>query len=366
MVDTTTAAVPVLDHIIERPRLTARLEAASRRRVTMLVAPAGYGKTVLARQWAELQSGRVAWCRVTPASGDVAFLAVQLDEALASVAPTLPHERSMVASIASVNPSAKPLGRAIVQTHAPLTRDVLLVLDEWEAAGTDEADESMSVLLDGLDIRFLVTSRTRPRWFGPRMEAYGDGLEILAGELAMTDAEAADVLERSRAGAGRARLIQAAKGWPVVLGLAAMRRDADSGPGQLLSRTLYEFMAGELVARAAPGTQDALMLLAVTRVSDIPAAQVVLGRTCAPAIADATECGLLSVADDEALALHPLMREFLVQRFEEAGAGTRASVLSWCRKLLAASLWDEALCVVETTEDPAFAQRLSRPRSTTF
>src|SRR5215831_4684949 len=138
MVETITAAVsPALEHIIERPRLIARLEEGGGSRVSVFAAPAGYGKTTLARQWSELQTGPVAWHRTTRASGDVALLAVQLDELLASIAPALQREAPTVASIASVNPSPKPLGRAVIRTFEPLTRDVLLVVDEWEAASTD-------------------------------------------------------------------------------------------------------------------------------------------------------------------------------------------------------------------------------------
>lgn len=356
MGETTTATPPALEHIVERPRLIERLEAASRRRVTTLVAPAGYGKTVLARQWAELQSGPVAWCRTTPASGDVALLAVQLADVLASIAPTLPRDPKMVASIASVNPSATPLGRAIVQTFSALTRDVLMVIDEWEAAGTNEADELMSIVVDGLDIRFLVTTRRRPQWFGPRMEAYGDGLEIATDELAMTDAEAAEVLARSHVVAGRARFMRAAGGWPMVLGLAAMSGDVDLTSSRALSHTLYEFMAGELVASAAPETQEALMLLAVAGISNVSTAHVALDSSTEAVIADATERGLMSVTGKTTLGLHPLMREFMVQRFTEADVDARASVMTGCHKLLAASRWEEALCAAETTQDPAFAQ----------
>src|SRR5690242_9277281 len=142
MVETITAvASPALDHIIERPRLIARLEEGGGGRVTVFAAPAGYGKTTLARQWSERQTGPVAWYRATRASGDVALLAVQLDAALASVAPHLEWDPRKVSSIASVNPSPKPLAQAIVETFAPLTRAVLLVIDEWEAAASDEAEE---------------------------------------------------------------------------------------------------------------------------------------------------------------------------------------------------------------------------------
>src|SRR5215475_14226804 len=106
MVETITAAgSPALDHIIERPRLIARFREGGGARVSVLAAPAGYGKTTLAHQWSERQAGPVAWYRTTRASGDVALLAVQLDELLASHAPELPREPGKVGSIASVNPS---------------------------------------------------------------------------------------------------------------------------------------------------------------------------------------------------------------------------------------------------------------------
>ena len=63
--------------IIERPRLT-RLLDGSQGRIKMLVAPAGYGKTTLARQW--LVDKQAVWYTATPASADVAALAAGLKD----------------------------------------------------------------------------------------------------------------------------------------------------------------------------------------------------------------------------------------------------------------------------------------------
>src|SRR5437764_1994991 len=324
MVETITAtASPALDHIIERPRLIARLEEGGGARVSVLAAPAGYGKTTLARQWSQRQSGPVAWYRTTRASGDVALLAVQLDELLASLAPELPREPEKVATIASVNPSPQPLGRALLRTFEELTCDVLLVVDEWEAAGTEEAEELLSMLIEGLDIRFLITTRTRPDWFTPRLEVYGEGLEIGVDELAMTDEEAAEVLTTLGAVAGRARLMRTAQGWPAVLGLAAMSGDVDFTSSRLLSHTLYDFLASELLAAAAAETQTALMLLAVASVPDVEVARTVLGADADDVIEEAVTRGLLTVTERKSLSLHPLLRELLVRRFDEAGGEAR-------------------------------------------
>ncbi len=302
MVETITAAAsPALDHIIERPRLIARLEEGGGARVSVLAAPAGYGKTTLARQWSQRHPGPVAWYRTTRASGDVALLAVQLDELLASIAPNAPREPDRVATIASVNPSPRPLGRAILQTFETLTRDVLLVVDEWEAAGTDEAEELLSMLVEGLDIRFLITTRTRPEWFTPRLEMYGEGLEIGVDELAMTDDEAARVLHSVGAIAGRARLMRTAEGWPAVLGLAAMSGDVDFTSSRLLSRTLYDFLASELLDAAAAETQAGLMLLAVASVTDVDVARCILGSNADRVMDDAVARGLIAITDSKSL-----------------------------------------------------------------
>jgi LuxR family transcriptional regulator, maltose regulon positive regulatory protein len=355
MVETITAAAsPALDHIIERPRLIARLEEGGGARVSVFAAPAGYGKTTLARQWSQRQEGPVAWHRTTRASGDVAALAVRLDDVLASIAPELPREPRKVASIASVNPSPKPLGKAILRTFGTLTRDVLLVVDEWEAAGTDEAEELLSMLVDGLDIRFLITTRTRPDWFTPRLEVYGEGLEIGADELAMTDEEATQVLAAVGAVAGRARLMRTAGGWPAVLGLAAMSGDVDFTSSRLLSHTLYDFLASELLSAALPETQLALMLLAVASIADVEAARAVLGAEGDEMLEEAVARGLLAVTERKSLSLHPLLRELLIRRFDEADAETRETLLAQCRRLFAGRLWDEALCVAEAALDPVF------------
>ena len=355
MVETITAAAsPALDHIIERPRLIARLAEGGGSRVSVLAAPAGYGKTTLARQWSRRQAGPVAWYRTTRASGDIALLAVQLDDLLASIAPDLPREAGQVASIASINATPKPLAAGILGSFKALPRDVLLVVDEWEAAGTDEAEELLSMLVEGLDIRFLITTRVRPDWFTPRLEVYGEGLEIGSDELAMTENEATRVLAAVGAVAGRARLMRTADGWPAVLGLAAMSGDVDFTSSRLLSHTLYDFLASELLAAAREETQTALMLLAVASIAEVEVARIVLGPSADEVMEDAVARGLLAVADRKVLSLHPLLRELLIQRFGEADARAREGLLSQCRKLFEAQRWDEALSVAELTQDATF------------
>ncbi|HLX31998.1 MAG TPA: LuxR C-terminal-related transcriptional regulator [Gaiellaceae bacterium] len=210
------------------------------------------------------------------------------------------------------------------------------------------------MLVDGLDIRFVITTRERPEWFAPRLEVYGEGLEIGRDELAMTDDEAAEVLSVAGAVAGRARLMRTADGWPAVLGLAAMSGEIDFTDDRLMSRALYEFLASELLAAAAPETQEALTLLAVASVVDADRAWHLLGAGADAAIEDATARGLLAIPDGKSLSFHPLLRDLLIRRFAEANEGTRARLLLQSRQLFEHRLWDEALSVGELSHDADF------------
>ncbi len=253
-----------------------------------------------------------------------------------------------------MNPSPKPLGRAVVRTFEPLEEDILIIVDEWEAAETPEAEEFLSMLVDGLHIRFVITTRERPEWFVPRLEVYGEGLEIGVDELTMTDDEAAEVLSAAGAVAGRARVMRTAAGWPAVLGLAAMSGEVDFTSDRLVSHTLYEFLASELVASAEPETREALMLLAVASVVELERAKQLLGDGGEAALADASARGLLAITERSALFFHPLLRDLLIQRFSEVDDETRSHLLTRCRRLFEFRLWDEALSVGELSLDPVF------------
>ena len=171
----------------------------------------------------------------------------------------------------------------------------------------------------------------------------------------MTDEEAALVLNAVGAVAGRARLMRTADGWPAVLGLAAMSGDVDFTSSRLLSHTLYEFLASELLASASEETQAALMLLAVANVTEVAVARTVLGTGTDAVIEDAMARGLISVTEHRSLSLHPLLRELLVDRFGDFDAEARAALLVRTSRLFSERRWDEALCVAEVSKDAAFA-----------
>jgi hypothetical protein len=134
-----------------------------------------------------------------------------------------------------------------------------------------------------------------------------------------------------------------------------MSGDVDFTSSRLLSHTLYEFLAGELLESATAETQAALMLLAVASITDIEVARSVLGTDADQVMRDAVACGVLSIAERKSLSLHPLLRELLIRRFKGADTETRETQLAQARRLFDLRRWDEALSVAEVASDAAFA-----------
>src|SRR6266498_5227503 len=100
-------------HIIERPRLTKLLDETDAR-IIALVAPAGYGKTTLAKQW--LNGTPASWYGATRASADVAALAVGIAHATAPLIPNA-GERLKRRLSASQAPEMTPDGLAEMLAH---------------------------------------------------------------------------------------------------------------------------------------------------------------------------------------------------------------------------------------------------------
>src|SRR5438093_3422385 len=90
---------PAQRHLIRRPRLTKLLDEADAR-VILLIAPAGYGKTTLAREWTSQRGRRALWYRARTGASDVAVVARGLSVALAPLSSSIERSvREMLAAL---------------------------------------------------------------------------------------------------------------------------------------------------------------------------------------------------------------------------------------------------------------------------
>jgi ATP/maltotriose-dependent transcriptional regulator MalT len=317
--------------IIERPRLLNRLSAASARTM-LLVAPAGYGKTTLLRQWVESSGAR--WYSADLSANDVAALARGLAEVFSDQARDALRYVDEVLTVLK-NPAREPdeVARALVEAIASAETQ-RLVIDDYDKIGVSAPAERLVELLhESRRFELVIASRSRPLWATARRFMYGEISELSADELVLTADEVSAVLGPVTP---RAEILAQAKGWPAVIGLVVLAQAPETLPARV-SPMLYSFFADEIFNRAAPEIQAALLDAAL-----LPSGSLRFDET----LAEAVETGL-AYKSRERVALHPLARSFLLEKVQELPDGDlriRAAVEQALQKLA----WDDCFSLIQT------------------
>jgi LuxR family maltose regulon positive regulatory protein len=301
-------------HIIERPRLTKLLDE-SKARILLLVAPAGYGKTTLARQWLGQRPG--AWYRATHASGDVAALSLGLARVLKPFAPGLADQvEARLRGAVMPETEVESLVEMLAAEIEPWPTDAWLVIDDYHVCGGVAAAEHFFDLFSTLaPANVLITSRVRPSWLSARRLVYGEIDLIGREELSLSDSEAKSILSRHPPSPLVPELLARARGWPAVIGLAAMTNEVGL-PQSGIAQALYDYFAEEIYQGL---TDD--MRRGLARVSALPSltqdyVRLVLSDDN-DVLETATHLGLLSHHSGGDYDLHPLFRDFLETKLRE-------------------------------------------------
>jgi LuxR family transcriptional regulator, maltose regulon positive regulatory protein len=322
--------------IIERPRLIKLLDETDARTI-LLLAPAGYGKTTLARQWAKTLNGAI-WVTLTAAHTDVAWLATQIAEAVdgkdgAASRAIGEHIR------ARANPqrASRELGAVLAARLGRVDTQWVILDDYHEVTPSFEAEELIATLERDGGARILIASRIRPQWASGRRFVYGEVLEVGRATLAMTETEAKEVLGEKRSGLS---LSEQAAGWPAVIGLAAAA-DTTVVPHETVPEALHRYLAEELFNRASLELREALLTVALR---GAPVSFDGLDdREASALVAEAEVLGFNS--SETSFELHPLLREFLLEKLlakADASERVRAAV-GTC---VSDGAWDQALALI--------------------
>jgi LuxR family maltose regulon positive regulatory protein len=359
-------------HIIERPRLTRLLDETSAR-VIMLVAPAGYGKTTLARQW--LASRPHAYLHASESLSDVVALAVQLAKTLATLGRGT-NER-LLGRIRRMRDSPHEL-RSIAELQAqelqPWPDDTWLAIDDYEhIARSEAAEDYIRQLLDTLNMRLLVASRVDPIWATPRALLYGEINGIDRADLAMRRTETRSVL-RAVPESSVSEIFELAEGWPALIGLASLT-EVDAQWTSDVSGPIFDYFADELYHRASKPLQAALPRLALAPRITPELTAVVLGPKRGPRLlAEANQIGFFSGTSTD-LRLHPLLKRFLLTKLADQGAERDAIADQLVDFFLERNEWDDAFELIHQERRPtalielcgaAYGSMLSSGRTTTL
>jgi LuxR family maltose regulon positive regulatory protein len=325
-------------------------------RTILLVAPAGFGKTTLARQW--LDERRHGWYRGSTASSDVAALAAGLAKASRALVPDA-GSRMMerLGAVGAPPPTPGTLANLLGEDLTEWPADAWLVVDDYHFAMDSVASETFfEELMARCPVRMLVTSRERPSWATASRMLYGEILEVGRGVLALTHEEGRLVLH-DRSVEEVAGLLALTEGWPAVIGLASLSGEAVLS-GAELPDTLYDYCAEELFQKFPVELRSALCTMALAPSISIELLRALFGREAALIAEAAEEGGFVTPTRVGEFDMHPLLRTFLLRKLEEQGEeDADRAIHELTAYLLRARQWDDALAVAAGTSDPALVEQ---------
>jgi LuxR family maltose regulon positive regulatory protein len=227
-------------NLIARLRLTERLEREPARKLTLISAPAGFGKTTLLVEWLRERSDgewSVAWLSLDEGDNDPVRFLSYLVAALQAVEEGI-GEGVLSALRSPETPRVEAVTAALINELAALPEGLTLVLDDYHLIDSEPVHGVVSFLLERLpsNVHLVISSRIDPPLPLARLRVRDQMMEIEAAELSFTSEEAASFLNSvmvlGLSVEDVAALEERTEGWIAGLHLAALsmrdREDASA------------------------------------------------------------------------------------------------------------------------------------------
>jgi LuxR family maltose regulon positive regulatory protein len=260
--------------VVTRPRLIERLDGGMRGKLTLVSAPAGFGKTTLLGEWAARCGRRTAWLSLDEGDADPARFLAHLVAALQRIAPDVGASVAAAVQLPQPPPAESVLV-ALLNDVATVPDDVVLVLDDYHVVDARPVDRALAYLLDHLPARMhlVVASREDPQLPLARLRAGGQLTELRVADLRFTRTEAVAFLNRvmrlDLPAEDVAALEARTEGWIAGLQLAAisMQRRRDRA-GFIRSFTgshhfVMDYLVEEVLQQQPEAVQDFLLRTSV-------------------------------------------------------------------------------------------------------
>ena len=366
--------------LVPRPRLVEKLNSGLHGKLTLISAPAGFGKTTLVSEWIAGCEQPAAWLSLDEDDNDPARFLLYLAASLQRINKDLGQE--LVAAIQT--PQPPPLKSAVtslINAIGTLSSDIILVLDDYHLIKSETIHTALAYLLDNQppQLNLVITTREDPPIPLPRWRARGELAEIREHDLRFTLAEATtllnELMDLNLTSDQIAVLERKTEGWISGLQLAALSmRDRDDADRFVRSfagsnRFILDYLIEEVFRRQPPEIQDFLLQTAVLEQLTGPLCDAVLDSGAATAPNSQTilerleQANLFIIPLDDSrhwFRYHHLFADLLRQRLRQEKGDTavlhlRAAVWYEEHELphaavnhyLAAAAWDQAAALIQ-------------------
>jgi LuxR family maltose regulon positive regulatory protein len=255
--------------LIDRGDLLAALDRAVARKVTIISAPAGSGKTSMLRAWADRpgQRHRLAVLQVQRDQQDAQQFWLALLDAVRQASATTGRAGPPAAT---PDFNAPAMVDRVLSELADAGAGITLVIDDLHELNSPEALAQLTRLLTNLPphVHALLTTRHDLRLGLHQLRLAGELAEIRAADLRFTARETRMLLDASGVAlseAGAALLLQRTEGWAAGLRLAAISLADHPDPERFVAefsgsdRTVAEYLVAEMLVRQPDDVQDLLL-----------------------------------------------------------------------------------------------------------
>ncbi len=277
---------------VARPRLSERLSRGAESTLTIVSAPAGFGKTTLLADWlaASAVDGRsAAWLSLDQRDNDPALFWTYLVAALSTAAdgvgagalsllqsPQLPTEAFLATLLNDLNASST---------------DIVMVLDDYHLIDSRDVQDGMAFLLEHLppQVHLVIGTRADPALPLARLRGRGELVEIRATELRFTPEEAAaylnEVMGLALTAPDVAALETRTEGWIAALQLAALSMQGRDDVAAFIAgfagddRYIVDYLAEEVLNRQPEHVQHFLLQTSILDRLNGPLCDAVTGQT---------------------------------------------------------------------------------------
>ncbi len=214
-------------NVVSRPRLIERLNEGLHRKLTLISAPAGFGKTTLVSEWVLGCQRPAAWLSLDEGDNDPTRFLTYLVAALQTLAATLGEGVLTILQSPQPPPPASIL-TALLNDLTTISDDFVLVLDDYHVLDAKPVDHALTFLLDHLppQMHLVIATREDPPLPLARLRVGGHLTELRVTDLRFAHSEAAEFLNQvmglTLSAQDIAALETRTEGWIAGLQLAAI------------------------------------------------------------------------------------------------------------------------------------------------
>ena len=322
--------VPVSSHaLIPRPHLTALLNACPRRPLTMVSAPAGFGKTTLLSEWVQAlspESIQVAWISLDEQDNDpIRFWRCVLT-ALDRLQPGMCTD--LVTRLRTQSPPPLPyLLTTLINRLVQIPEQMLLVLDDYHLITDQAVHTAFTSLLEHLpaQLRVVLSTRVDPPFPLSRLRARSQLLEVRTEQLRCSESEVADFLREivgvELSANGVQQVASRTGGWLAglrMLDLSLQRREGSfSGQDEVIRshHHILDYLTEEVLRQQSPAIQHFLLHTSMLERLTAPLCDAVLEQSGSQQVLEALKrANLFLISLDSQrrwYRYHPLFAEVL-------------------------------------------------------